>query len=119
MDNNYFFIDGSALFGDITRLFHHEKYSYLKSNKLNLIKFARIFQNHSQLQQYHGGTYKRVVFYFASGDPRIKKLLKIPSFTKPGVIIDFEIKHCGKKLNINKEVETWLDEQSAPQYVRD
>lgn len=117
MENNYFFIDGSSLLSDI-RKFKIGR-DHIKDNKFNILKFSRSFLNEYNLKQFHSGSYRRIVFYFVKNDTRLIENIEMPDFTKPRIIDDIQIKYCGKRISHYKKAEEWLENRSAPSYVKD
>lgn len=114
---NYFFIDGSALLSDIKK--YRDEHLELKTKKFDPVIFSDVFFYSTDLQKFHSGSYKRVVFYFVKNDERIEKFIELPNFKKSGLISDLEIKYCGKKIPDYKKAKKWLDDQKAPNSVRD
>ena len=114
MENNYFFIDGSALLSDVKRL-RQEDVS-LNGRRLSLVQFAQAFTGH-YLQQYHGGSYRRFTFYFVQEDDRLDRDLILPDSSIPGVISDLRIERCGKSIKEFRVAKEWLEKNNAPQYV--
>lgn len=118
MDNNYFFIDGSALLSEINK--YKKTHKLLKDKKFDPVAFSKFFFNpYGRFRGFHGGTYRRTVFYFVKNDQRIDELLKVPDFSRPGVIEDLEIKYCGKKISTHEKAKKWLDANKAPNSVLD
>ena len=114
IDNNYFFVDGSCLLGDIKRIksSSHE----LRNKKFNIDNFYKHFV--TMYPQFAHG-YRRFTIYFVTGENRIKDQIIIPNFKTPNQIEDFHVKYCGKKISGTKRVETWLNKTNPPQYVMD
>ena len=90
MDNNYFFVDGSALLGDIRRA--RTDLGIDPSAKLDLKNFAEYFTGH-QFQVFLGGGYRRFVFYFVKDDERLRSFVQIPDFSRPGEVSDLRIEY--------------------------
>lgn len=116
MENNYFFVDGSALLSDIKK--YIDKHADLVNEKFDLTSFSD-FLFSPRFAKFHGGTYRRAVFYFVERDKRIKELIKIPIFTKSEVITDLEIKYCGKRIILHERSKAWLETKKAPTYIQE
>jgi len=69
------------------------------------------------LRDLHNGQYKRAVYYFAKGDPRIEEYLSLPDFKEPGLIRDVYFKYCGGKLRGSKGYDEFL--KTVPSKYRD
>lgn len=117
MNNNYFFIDGSALLSDIKK--YKNGHSDVKNKKFNPISFSNFLFRSFKFNSLHEGSYRRTVFYFVENDDRIKESIVIPNFSKAGIIEDLEIKYCGKKIPKFEDAKNWLLEKDAPEYVTD
>lgn len=116
MENNYFFVDGSALLADVARFQRsHREYEICK---LDIVKFANYFTGRD-FEEFHSGAYRRFVLYFVSDDPRVGEMLKCPDPAKPGSISDMHLEYCGKRISRFKKVNDWLESKNAPQYVRE
>ena len=106
MNDNYFMIDGSALMAQVRVLWREEAID--KSHKLCPLKMISYFAGHF-LRELHGGSFKRAIFYFASGDDAtVERHFVLPDYTKPGVIRDISFKFCGQKLKRSADFEEWL-----------
>ena len=116
IENNYFFIDGSSLLNDIRKLKKSNR--ELRSLKFNIISFCQSFLHSNFLKSFHNEAYRRIVFYFVANDNRISEDILMPDFTIPQIIEDIQIKYCGKKIAQYKKAAVWLDDNSAPDYVR-
>lgn len=117
MENIYFFIDGSALLSDISKII--SKHPELQGKKFNPVKFARLFHLDYNLEKYHQRNYNRVTFYFTNNDERVKELIVIPEYNASGIVEDLEIKYCGKKVRKIQKAHNWLEKNDAPDYVLD
>lgn len=115
-NTNYIFVDGSALLADIKRLRAQD--SSLAGKKLDLAKMAREFTNNT-FRNFIGEGWRRFTFYFVRGDERLEHDLVIPDVTKAGAVEDLRIEHCGKTIREFREAQKWLEENNAPQSVRD
>ncbi|MGA8182209.1 MAG: hypothetical protein WB819_01035, partial [Terriglobia bacterium] len=115
-NNNYLFVDGSSLLGDIARLWAADQ--TLKGRKLLLQNFCKHFTGH-KYTKYLGAGYRRFTTYFVTGENRLDRMLCIPDFSTPNLIEDFHIKPCGKLLSGGDRLQQWIDENSPPQYVLD
>lgn len=81
MNNNYFFIDGSALTAQIRQLQRAEP-SY-RGRKLCPREYLRYLMR--TLTELHGASYKRAVLYFPVGDEAaIEEFVVVPDHKKPG-----------------------------------
>jgi uncharacterized LabA/DUF88 family protein len=116
LNNNYFFVDGSALLGDIKRI--RKLHPNQSGIRLNLKMFVQYFSG-SLFQMYHSGAYRRFVFYFVDNDERLNSLVLLPDFTKPGEVIDLRVEFCGKRIKTFEQAKIWLDDHSAPEHVRE
>lgn len=114
MYNHYFFVDGSALIGDINRLRSSDNHQ----KKLSIKKFVEYFVG-VRFRQLHGTDYKRFTLYFAENDDRVDRYFILPDPKIPGIIDDVQIKYCGKLLAKSKQAWEWLEQNNAPQYVLD
>lgn len=114
MDNNYFFVDGSALLGDIRRT--RTDLGIDAGAKLNLKNFAAFFAGH-QFQAFLGDGYRRFVFYFVQDDERLRSFVQIPDFSRPGEVSDLRIEYCGKRIRQFEQAKRWLEDNSAPESV--
>ena len=67
----------------------------------------------------HGGSYRRVTFYFPTGDEtEIENYIAIPDYRTPGAVRDLHFKFCGRKLKKSKEFKEFV-EASVPSKFRD
>lgn len=115
MNANYFFIDGSALTAQIRQL-RREDPSF-KERKLCPKRLVQHFM--SALGELHGGSYKRVTFYFPIGDEAaIEDYLVMPDLKKPGEVRDLYFKFCGQKLKKSAEFSKFVETQ-VPQKFKD
>jgi uncharacterized LabA/DUF88 family protein len=114
MDNNYFFVDGSALLGDIRRA--RVDLGINATAKLNLKKFSAYFTGH-QFREFIGGGYRRFVFYFVQDDERLRSFVELPDFSQPGEVSDLRIEYCGKRIPQFEKAKKWLEDNSAPDSV--
>jgi uncharacterized LabA/DUF88 family protein len=106
MNANYFFIDGSALTAQIRQL-RREDPSF-KDRKLCPKLLLHYFM--VSLPELHGGSYKRVTFYFPIGDEAaIEEYLIIPDLKKPGEVRDMYFKFCGQKLKKSAEFREFVE----------
>lgn len=107
MEANYFFIDGSALMAQIRQL--QRSQPLYRNRKLCPQEFLRhqMRTNHDL----HGGSYKRVTFYFANGDDaNINEYLVTPDHKMPGAVRDMHFKFCGHKLKKSAEFDKFVEE---------
>ncbi|MBN2549928.1 MAG: NYN domain-containing protein [Anaerolineales bacterium] len=116
MDNNYFFVDGSALLSDIKKI--HSANRVSPNSLFNILAFVNYFTG-PHFMEFHVGSYKRFVFYFVKGDDRLQAMIKFPDFKRPGEINDVRIEYCGKRIGQTKRAREWLDQNNAPNYVRE
>lgn len=105
---NYFFIDGSALTAQIRQL-RRADVSFI-GRKLCPRAFTLYFIR--ALPELHGGSYKRITFYFPRGDETaIEDYLVVPDHRRPSEIRDLSFKFCGHKLKKSAEFEKFVEEQ--------
>lgn len=116
MENNYFFVDGSALVADVQRLRH--KLGLHATARLRLMAFVDFFAG-PQFEAFHSGYYRRFVFYFVQDDERLRSMVELPDFTRPGSVSDLRIEFCGKRIRQFEQAANWLAQNSAPDYVRE
>ena len=114
--NNYLFVDGSCLLGDIKRI--KSKMPALKDKKFCLLSFYKHFTG-GEYRKYLSEGYRRFTIYFVNGEHRTKDQMEIPNFKEPNLIEDFHIKYCGKKVSGAKRVDSWIEKNSPPQYIMD
>lgn len=114
--NNYFYVDGSCLLGDIQRLWASNE--ACRNRKLCLQKLYKHFTG-SRYRQFLGSGYRRFSVYFVNNENRLESRVIIPDFSLPNQIEDFHVTYCGKKLSGTKKVDDWLAENRPPQYVMD
>lgn len=106
MEQNYFLIDGSALQAQIRHLWRVG--AVRNKSKLRLIQF--IEQLILETRGLHGGSYKRAIFYFPSGDEEaVERHLIMPNFGKRKAVRDVNIKFCGQKLKRSAEFDEWVE----------
>ena len=115
-ENNYFFVDGSSLIADVTKL--RSSKAAFGNRRLDLSKFALYFSV-TTCRELHGNMFKRFVFYFASGDPRVPQIFLIPNLRSSGVMVDVSIQYCGKRLRKSALVEDWIRTKKPPGPVLD
>lgn len=95
MNRNYFLIDGSALLAQIRFL----RKEGVVSATAKLCPLALIHYFHMKLHDLHGGSFKRAVFYFPTGDEEnVGRHMIVPDHKVPGVVRDLSFKYCGHKL---------------------
>ena len=116
MENNYFFVDGSALLADIRKA--RISVGLPATAKFDILTFARYFTS-NRFHEFHGGQYKRFVFYFVQDDERLRSSVIIPDFTRPGEVSDIRIEYCGKRIKQFEQAKEWLDQNDAPDMVRE
>ena len=114
--NNYFFVDGSALLGDVARA--RRDFGVAASAKLHLVGFARYFSSH-RFAEWHANEYRRFVFYFVQDDERLDSLVVRPQLNVPGAVSDVRLEFCGKRIRQFEQAREWLDANSAPESVRE
>ncbi|MGH3629897.1 MAG: NYN domain-containing protein [Sciscionella sp.] len=117
MENNFFFVDGSALLSDVKRLRNED--STFANRRLCLTTFARIMAMEPWFASFHQNIFRRFTYYFVEGDDRLDKDLIVPDTSKPGVIEDLRIERCGKAIKEFRAAQDWLKEHNAPQHVAD
>ena len=105
MDQNYYFIDGSALLAQIRTLWKKEE--IFNWRRLDPLKFI----NHLQFSfpELGSANYKRAEFYFPIGEQNLETYLLLPQRTTPGLVRDVHFKYCGEKLERSTAYETWLE----------
>ena len=116
IEDNFFFIDGSALIADVTT--YRRKHPSLKEKKFKLQGLVDDLMDR-RLYHLHTESYKRFVFYFATRDERVKETFQLPDIDKPGAGTDIYIRYCGKRLPKSKKVEAWISEHNPPAAVMD
>ena len=116
MANNYFFVDGSALLGDIRRA--RTELGLAATVTLDLTGFAAYFTS-GRYREFLDGGYRRFVFYFVRDDDRLRSFGRIPNFSRPGEVSDLRIEYCGKRIQQFEQAKKWLEEKSAPESVRE
>ena len=108
MNQNYFFIDGSALTAQIRQL--QRAIPRFRGQRLcpkSLINYFNM-----TLSDLHGNSYKRVTFYFPKGDEAaIEDFIAVPSHTTPGEIRDLHFKFCGHKMKKSAEFDKFVEEK--------
>jgi hypothetical protein len=114
MSGNYFFIDGSALTAQIRQLRRED--ASLKGRKLCPKRFTDYFMG--ALVVLHGGSYKRVTFYFPIGDEAaIEDYLLMPDHKNPGEVRDVHFKFCGQKLKKSAEFAEFVETQVPSKFM--
>jgi uncharacterized LabA/DUF88 family protein len=117
MNDVYFFVDGSAFLGDVKRL--QDRSPELRGKRVVLSRIADQFISETTRRGFVGA-YRRFVYYFADGDSRVETLVALPAFSVPGEVTDLGVTMCGKRLDAKlRDAERWLDENNAPQWVRE
>lgn len=114
--NCYFFVDGSALLGDIVRA--RRDLGLAPATRLNLVQFAGYFTS-VRFQSWHANEYRRFVFYFVQEDERLESMVIRPQPTVPGAISDLRLEFCGKRIRQFQLAREWLDQNNAPENVRE
>ncbi len=113
MDQNYYFIDGSALLAQVRTLWKKDTdYNWRRLDPLQFIKNLTF-----SFPDLGSATYKRAEFYFPVGEQNLETFLLMPKGTVPGLIRDVHFKHCGEKLDRSVAYETWLE--TVPSQWRD
>lgn len=65
----------------------------------------------SELDELHGGSYKRAVFYFPKGDETgVEEFIIVPDHRKSGGARDLHFKFCGHKLKKSVEFDKFIEE---------
>ena len=116
MENNYFFVDGSALLADVRKA--RAAVGLPATATFDILAFVRYFAG-MRFHEFHGGAYKRFVFYFVHDDERLRSTIIIPDFTRPGEVSDIRIEYCGKRIKQYEQAKEWLDQNNAPDFVRE
>ena len=114
--NAYFFVDGSALLGDIARAKRDLVLS--ATAKLNFTQFAQYFTS-PRFASWHANSYRRFVFYFVQDDERLRSMVVLPEPHVPGAISDLRIEFCGKRIRQFELARQWLEKHNAPDSVRE
>ena len=113
MDQNYFFIDGSALLSQVRTLWKNDpNFNWRRLDPLEFIKHLQY-----SLPELGSANYKRAEFYFPVGELNIDAFLLIPKITAPGLIRDVHFKYCGEKLPKSSAYEAWLE--TVPEQWKD
>lgn len=105
MNQNYYFIDGSALLAQVRTLWKEDK--TFKWRRLDPLKFI----NHLQISfpELGSANFKRAEFYFPHGEQDLETYLLMPDKTRPGLVRDIHFKNCGEKLDRSATYERWLE----------
>ncbi len=116
-EDNYFFVDGSCLVGDIVSLKSNKRYAgrRLSVSKCAL-EFVRACGPILSLDDYY---FRRFVFYFVKGESRIEDNVVLPKRFLPGEAKDVQVKYCGQKLRRSSRVDKWIETHKPPAYVMD
>ena len=112
MDQNYYFIDGSALLSQIRTLW--KKDTSFNWRRLDVAEFIKHLQY--SFPELGSANFKRAEFYFPRGEQIIDTYLLMPEGTTPGLIRDIHIKHCGEKLDRSTAYEKWLEDEVPLQW---
>lgn len=111
--NNYFFIDGSALAVQIRQLKRADP--SFANRKLCPKQFIAYLM--SALPDLHSREYKRITFYFPTGDEAAAEAhLDMPDYKKPGEVRDIHFKFCGEKLKKSPEFAKFVEENVPPEF---
>ena len=110
MPNVYIFFDGSSLISQIRQL--QDSDSRFSGHKLKPLHLAAYCNRLDVIEDGLGTRYRRVVFYFAEGDPQVEKFVDLPDFGTPGLRNDVEFKYCGRKLARSANYDKFL--QTVP-----
>lgn len=111
MDQNYYFIDGSALLAQVRTLWKKErKFNWRRLDPLKFIERLSI-----SFTELGSANYKRAEFFFPQGEQNLKSHLLLPKNTTPGLVRDVHFKYCGEKLSRSTAYEAWL-ENVPPQW---
>ncbi len=105
MDQNYYFIDGSALLAQVRTLWKKEPlFNWRRLNPLEFIRYLAY-----SLTELGSTSYKRAVFYFPSGERDLETYLLMQASIVPGIVRDVHFKYCGEKLDRSASYEAWLE----------
>lgn len=115
-EDNYFFVDGSCLLKDISALKSGKSRAVFASKKLDIVKFAELFTE-INLRFLTNSFYKRFVVYFVEQENRIADNIILPPFEQPGVVMDLQIKMCGKRIRGGDSVDKWILKHKPPKKV--
>jgi uncharacterized LabA/DUF88 family protein len=116
INDNFFFIDGSALIADVNA--YRREHAPLETMKFRIQGIVD-YMTGSRLRHLHGDSFKRFVFYFAVRDERVNEIFELPDISMPGQGTDTYIQYCGKRLRKSKRVEEWISEHKPPPAVMD
>lgn len=105
MDQNYYFIDGSALLAQVRTLW--KKNPAFNWRRLDPLEFIRHLTY--SFPDLGSSSYKRAEFYFPIGEQNLETYLLMPKITEPGLIRDVHFKNCGEKLDRSSAYEAWLE----------
>lgn len=113
MDQNYYFIDGSALLSQVKTLWkNNQTFNWRRLDPLKFINRLQV-----SFPELGSANYKRAEFYFPNGEQNIGTHLLMPTSTTPGLVRDVHFKYCGEKLERSSAYEAWLE--SVPNQWRD
>jgi uncharacterized LabA/DUF88 family protein len=105
MNQNYFFIDGSALLAQIRSLWKKEKDFNVR--RLDPLEFISLLSG--SFRDLESESYKRAVFYFPLGEQDLATHLVMPNFLTPGLARDLNFKYCGEKLPKSIAYNNWIE----------
>lgn len=106
MDQNYYFIDGSALLSQVKALWKNKPdFNWRRLNPLMFIEHLVY-----SFPELGSANYKRAEFYFPIGEQNLQTYLLMPKSLEPGLIRDVHFKYCGEKLDRSTAYEKWLEE---------
>lgn len=105
MDQNYYFIDGSALLSQIKTLWKNDpSFNWRRLDPLKFINYLTI-----SFPDLGSTNYKRAEFYFPRGEHNLNAHMIMPKTTAPGLVRDVHFKDCGEKLDRSTAYEAWLE----------
>lgn len=105
MDQNYYFIDGSALLSQIRTLWKNDPvFNWRRLDPLKFINYLAI-----SFPDLGSANYKRAEFYFPRGEHNLDAHMVMPKTTAPGLVRDVHFKNCGEKLDRSTAYEAWLE----------
>src|SRR5208337_2535384 len=85
----------------------------LKERRLRPLSLVDNFVRYGLLNMLIGSTYRRAVFYFATGDPQVERYIEIPDMEKPDFVRDISFKYCGERLRAPAGFDDWYAKQPA------
>lgn len=114
-NDNYYFVDGPSLLNDIHEI---RKLDGFASARLSIVNFIKKLND---LRHLHNESFRRFTIYLTKSDEsRLERCVDVPNPLVSDVFsADFYVQYCGKKVRKSSDVESWLRDNNAPQYVED